>query len=516
MAFEPSYKTLETSYRKFVEASQQKVEYKLNAEPEKKIAKILCAKIETYISSAQALNKEATFAGGNRFEVVYLAEDGSFNTLTADDEFVGKLENPKFNEDEYLLPKSQVVDAQIEGVQPDMVKLSGIIDIRIDAIQTDEVEYIEKLPENVVTKTEKINYCSLSSAQKSRLDIAHEYEIKEDIGKLLMATADVCCQAATPGTDYVTFKGKVKLNLTYETAGEEKEIKSTTQSFDFTEEVESNTVTPDSIVTFISTLKYDDINVVGNNIDGTTVINANLTLLYDYVILKSDEVEAVVDAFAIDENINLTSKSFTKCKFNDFSIADKTVTNTVTVDEPIESIEADCGGAVFVANVYTEKGNVVSEGVARVNVIYYTLDGEDEENQLKYNSVLVEMPFSIDTAVIQATENSNAQTCVGYKDLSIRRKRSREIEVEADICTYTETFETQQDALISKAESVDAELEENNALRMFAIAKGSTMWDICKQVKAKPETIMEQNPGLDFPLAEDTVIIIYKPKQEKY
>jgi hypothetical protein len=494
-------------------SDQQKVEVRLFVDKDETIAKILCARTAVCLQDAEVLNGEARYLAKARFEIVYLSQNGNVNVINDTVDFNGRLQDPLFNTTMYALVNAQVVDAQINDVKPDSVTLSSIIDTLIDVIVTEDVKYLEDGGDRIVVRKEKFCYCTLASKNKSTFKVVEEYETKENMGKLLLATVNICNQEVICGTNYITIKGTINLNLTYETDGEEKEIKSSLKTFKYSEEIEAEGVMPGSAINLILKVKEDEVSVFGNNIDGSTVLKISVGMCYNYAALNTEYIDAVTDAFSLDNNINLIAESFDKCKFVIPAIYSHIVTTSAVIDEEeqIESIEANCGGTAFVANSYTIDNYVVAEGIVNTNIIYYTFN---EAEELMYNSLAVQVPYSIEIPLDAATKNSSSMVFVGVKDMQVRRKRGKEIELQVELCAFTQVYENEQEMVVSNIEFVGNNMVDENSLKMYAVSKDSTLWDVCKRTMAEPERIMEQNKELEFPLKEDTIIVIYKPKEE--
>ena len=154
-----------------------------------------------------------------------MSEDGRLHSINDMMEFSGKIQDPLFNTLMYALPNSQIIDAQIEGVQSDTITISSIVDTRIDTIANDIVKYLDNAGERIVVRKDKSYYFNMVAKQKSKFKVVEEYETRENMGKLLLATVNICNQEVVCGTNYITIKGSLNLNLNYETDGEQPELK---------------------------------------------------------------------------------------------------------------------------------------------------------------------------------------------------------------------------------------------------------------------------------------------------
>jgi len=513
MALEVASKTIHTSYKKIGGMDQQKVSARLYAEKSHSIAKVLCANALVCSSEAEVLNGEARYITKVRFEVVYLSEDGAFYTITDMMDLSGRVQNEHLKANMYPLASSNVIDTQITSLANDLVELTSIIDTTIDVVANDEVTFVEGANGKIVSKMEKFTYCHMVQNEHAKFRVMDEYEVKENIGRLLLASAHLCNQQITPGTGYVTIKGSIHLNLTYETETEPKQIKSIGHMFDFKEEVNMQHVTPTSILMFTSNVMADEINVVGNRVNDNTALKVSVGLYYNFAALEHKEADAVIDAFSLDNNINLTAETFYKCKWNEVMVESRRITSTIAIDNnqgEIENIEAHCGGGVFIANIYAKNGTIQVEGVVHADVIYEVPGAEEE---LKYESSSIEVPFTTEIVNTEVNENTVISAQVAVKKMDARRKRSRELEIDVELCMFVQLSENEQDVVVQKIEETEGELSDEVALRMFVVRRNNNLWDVCKRTASTPEMIMEQNPNLTFPLTEDTILIVYKQKE---
>lgn len=514
MALDVTTNRANISYRNYMGSDQQQVEAKLFSEKMKPIAKIMCTKITACPEETEVLNGEARYQAKVRFELIYMSEDGQFYTVIENVYVNSKIENPLFNTNVYALTSSDIVDSNIVSVQPDMVTISAIVESRIEGIVNEEVSYVENANSTIVAKKEVIPYCNMVAGQKTRFKVTDEFETKEEMAKLLMANVNLCNQEVLAGENYIAIKGVLNVTLTYETGGEQNQIKSLTQLIDFKEEIEAPGVKPESIITFIASVRQDEVNIFGNNVDGTTILKASIGICYNYAVLEKATMDAVIDAFSVNDTVNLSYSSFTISTFY-CTIADtKKITDTVLLEEnqaQIDKIEASCGGDVYVANAYCVTGFVMIEGVARVNIIYYTMN---EEEQM-YESTLIEVPYAIQLACSEIDEESGAIVKVNVRNVALSKSKKNELELAIDLCAYAQVCKTTEEAVVSKIEESDMPQDETCALKMFMVKKESTLWDACKQMNATPDMIMEQN-DVTFPLEKDVILVIYKQKQEEY
>jgi|LGVF01.2.fsa_nt_gb hypothetical protein len=515
MAMDANYKTMNTSYKKAFGNDQQMVECKLYPKSGTIIGKILCAKVVSYSASAEILNGEVRYTGKVRFEVIYSSKDSEVYNINDIVTVEGVIKDDNFKTGMYPMTDTQIIDHKILNVNEDVITMSSICDTKIDAIVSDEVEYLAEVSETLVAKHDIVNYCILKNAQKGKYKVVEEMEVKEDMGKLLMATVNHCINEIYPGTGYITIKGNLNVNLTYQTNGEDKEIKSTMKTIPYKEEIEVEGTTPECIVNMLTDVRYDEVDVFGNNIDGNTVLKMSIPIYYNCVVMHPESTDVVSDAFSTEGYINLVAESFYKSKFNVGKFHKEMVNSSMNLEEDIEveSIAADCGGGAFVANSYCADGFIMVEGVCQSNVIYYQM-GEDE--QLMYDSMLVDIPFSMEIPCEEATENSESCVSVAVKDMNIKNRRAKDLEVDMELCCYMDVWENEQDMVVSKVEMHEADDEDMPALRMYVARKDSTMWDVCKRTLMDPEALMQQNKDLEFPLKEDEVIVIYKPREEQY
>jgi len=151
------------------------------------------------------------------------------------------------------------------------------------------------------------------------------------------------------------------------------------------------------------------------------------------------------------------------------------------------------------------------EGVVQANVVYY-IDGI-EDNNMQYESVLLEVPYAVTLNNSEVNENALVSAQVSIKQLNAVRKSAREFDVELELCMFVQLSENGQQMVVQNIEIIPLNSEEDVTLRMFLVGRNNDLWDVCKKTHTTPEMLLLQNPEVTFPLKEDSVLIIYKQKE---
>lgn len=516
MAFEANYQTINSCFRKALGNKQTMIECKLEAMANTTIAKILCMKAE-YIPKGTTLNEgEAKRLGEVKFEVIYSSEDGQICKINNTVLVENIVKNSEINSEMFPLVKTQVVDLKVSNVRPNIVIMTAVIDYELNAMVVEDIKCIQDLGEEVITQKEMIEYCQTNSQGISGFNFQEELEIKEEVSKVLMSSVNMCVNEVYAGTGYIVVKGNMSVNITYLKAGEEEQLKSILKIIPFKEEIEAVGVTPESSVNMICSISYDKVDIFANNIEKNTILKMDIPVQCCFLTTEKKKMEVINDVFSKTNKVNVVAESFNKCKCKAFKQVVETVSTAVDIDNgnyEIESIAADCGAGAFVAKSFAMDGYVVVEGVAHINVVYYTLSPEEE---LMYDSIEVDVPFSVDVECTYATDKNEVLAWVAPKEVCLRAKRGNKLDVDMDLSICFDIWENEQDMVVTEV-TMGESLDQNmSALKMYIIKEGSSMWDACKEAMVDPETILTQNPNIEFPLEKDTMIIVFKQKEELY
>lgn len=496
---------INSTFRKNLGVIQNEVGVTISAD--NNIAKILCSKAKSVINNYEAINGEIKFNGSVCFNVVYANELGEIFSLEQSENFSGKIENENISVNTCAIFKTDIIELK-QNFSNDDVKLTATVETGVEGLLTDSVNAYESTDENIVTNSNFVSYTTLNKCDKVSFSFDENFSSKEPIERILMTNADVKILEYSLGTDYFTVEGVVMFNMMYVAGDETKQLKQYCKCYKFKEELESENLTKEGCLILRSQINNCLITTNVEPKEDEFVVNFSIPVDVNFAYLTTETHEVVVDAYSLKNKLNLNIESFAVAGNNLLKCFDEKIDGQLVIsdDAPrIVKIISYCGENVSVTNAYKNEDNVVVEGLCSVNVIFLE---EDDEND-KLNSVVIEVPFSIENRFDEIQENDEITTTVMIKEIECKCKKGKEINVDIDLTICVNAFNSTEEMALTGVETREELTPKEACLQIYFARKGNTLWDISKGLGTKPEIILDQNPNLNLPLENDEKIILF-------
>lgn len=496
---------INSTYRKNISSIQNNVSTLFTNE--NSVVKILCSRAKSVITSYEALNGELKFNGEVCFSVLFINENNEFITLKETEKFSGRIEDEKITVNFIPVFSSDVIELKT-SFSGDEIRVNGVVETVIEGIISESINYYVSNNDNIITNSNFINYSSLDSNGQLNFNFAESFDCKDKINKVLFAGANAQICDYSLGSDYFTVEGVISVNFGFETGEDVKEIEQFTKSYRFKEELEKEGITKEGYLVLKTNIFDCDIKTEIIEKDGENTVNFEIPVLVDYVYLKPNTSEVVVDAYSLTNKLNLNiesftvdSKNFTKC------IEEKIDGQLIINDEAprIIKIISYCGDDVSITNTIKDNDCVIVEGVASVNVIYLE-EGEESE---RLNSVIVEVPFSVENP-IDLNANDDVTSSAIIKDVDVKSRKGKEINIDMELCIKIDVFATTEEMALTSVQEGEVLTPKEACLQIYFARKGNTLWDISKGLVCRPEQILKQNPNINLPLNEDEKIVLFE------
>ena len=502
---------INSTFRKNVDSVQNTVATELQAENE--IAKILCTKATSVIDNYEALNGELKFNGTVCFTTTYVTPTGEIFALSGQETFSGKLENELINTNTAVMFNSNVIELKVSSTN-DEVKPTGVVETEISLILTDCVNYYVASNEDIVTNSNFVNFSTLQNSGKVGFNYSENFESKDNVERMLTTSANAKILDYTLGTDYFTVEGLLFVNFSYVVVKDEmQEYKQFTKCYRFKEELEAENITKEGYLVLNSYVNNCEITTNLTTKDDMTTVEFTVPVNVNYAYFKPTTSEVVVDAYSLKNKLNLNVESFKVDGKNVVKCFDEKIDGQMTIDEDAPRIikfVAFCGENVSVTNSFKENDNLVIEGVASVNVIYLE---EDETERL--NSIIVEIPFSVENKFDEFNDGDELSVCAMIKDVDVKCKKGKDINLDLDLSFIVNAFNSLEEMALTNVTVGEALTPKEACLQIYFARKGNTLWDISKGLVAKPEQILDQNPNINLPLENDEKIVLFRGNEER-
>lgn len=497
---------LNSTYRKKLSTVQSSLNVELQSE--NNIAKVLCVNANPQVTNYEILKGELKFSGDVCVKVIYVNENGEFFKTETTETFQGRLLNDELNIGDVPVFKVEVIEQTITNVASDEVKVSLTLETMVDAFVTDQVNCYMNNDDDIITNSNMVHYMELVSHDKLSFNYEEMLDVKNDISRIISTDADIIVTNYFLGTDYFTVEGLINFNMCYESGEEQKELNQCCKTFKFKEELEKEGIQKDGLLNLYASV--NDCEIKTEIKDGSVQLQLPINVCYYY--LKSDCTEVVVDAFSLKNKLNLSIESFKVSDKNIMKCFSEKIDGQLVIDDDkprIIKVVGYCGDNINITNSYVDNNKVITEGMAQVNVVYLE---EDETETGVLNSVIVEVPFSIENNCDEFNSEMDLTTRGYITDISAKSKKGKEINIDLEIQLIVDGFSTCEEMALTDATVGEALTPKEACLQIYFARKGNTLWDISKGLQCRPEQILNQNPNLNLPLDSDEKIVLFTQK----
>ena len=393
------------------------------------------------------------------------------------------------------------------------VNINSLVGLDIYAFDNDCGVLLPVCDESINTKTADSLVCSIKDIISAEGVVKGEVTVDNKFRKIVFVTYTGFIKSYDIKTDYFVINGEMYANFLCEY--DDGQLKSFTKTFDFSEEIEQKGILNDDVLQLYFKTKFRPATniVVGTN--GETIIDLEMPYTLSGEVYTCFNQEVVVDAYNIEREVKLTTESFDHCINRPTHFAEEKIIAGFNLAEDAPRIERILGVAgenISVVNTIVKDGEMILEGIANVGVIYYS---EDEEGNKVLNSVMVDLPYSLNVANADINAGDNPIVNLKLGEISVKNKKGRELEIVANVyityCMWTPTI---------SAFTTEISLGEQKELSPYAleivIAKdGENIWDIAKRLSVKEEQLLLQNSEIALPLQGGEKLVVFRGKSDK-
>lgn len=503
--------TISSAFRKKVGTVQAVAEQRLEPQNEHGIDKVLGVDATGYIDSFEVLNGEANWAANIVFSATYLAETGEICSMSETSTITGKFDDNTLSSLMEPLYKLEVVDVSIENANSSDVRVQATVEVGLDVIDNASLDAFVPVDENVIVKKENANVLTKCDSGKATVNIEDEFDLKQNIDKVVLKSASVCVKDVTAGTGYFTVEGDVYVKACVVlSSGEGKTYKTISEVINFKEEVDAENVSKDCSLEVAPCVKYDGVSFsINGNGEINNMLSVSVPVVVRYVALKMIDYQMPCDAYSLTHKLNLVTDTFFTSNASK-QILKHHLEGNIEIDDlmpRINKIIMVSGGSVNLTTIKGENGKLLLQGVFTANVVY--LADDDDETK---NSVQVEVPFSLelDMGNIQLDDDIFVIASVG--EVTCKAKKGKEIDIDADINFAVENYSKSAQTFVKEVVLTEEIAQSPYPLAIYLAPAGSTLWDISKKLNVQEDVVVSQNPNLVFPLEKPESIVYFNQR----
>lgn len=482
------------------------VNVECNLQMGENVKSVLSVSVDVGSINYETLNGVLNYSGNIDTKVVYLNENGEINCVCNSCPFSSKFENDNISTGMQADLSVKLGDFNIESINGDTIKLEVMLIQKGYVLSNREVKTISCSDDHVCSKFENTKVVKLVGCKQDTVELTSEINLRDKVKKVVLTDSRVLVRNVESGVNFATVSGDLIVRVLY--INDNDKFESGYVYDTFKEEVELEGVTRESYVEGRAFVNHENLTteVLEDEKGGKITVKSPLNI--GICAYNEEEVSIIKDLYSTKCDIAVTTQSYDMTLVNKMEVVEGKIEGSLTLDEEsprVDKVLFFGGDSVTITNNYINDGELVLEGVAKTHVVYLN----DEDNS--WHSVLLDVPFSIsDKTNFGEGSYLNVDTIVCDVDVSV--KKGRELLYDAKVKASVNSSVESTSAVISEAVENDEYEEKDYAMEVVFASKGEELWDISKKARVKEEQILNQNPDVIFPVAEDTSLILFYQK----
>lgn len=472
-----------------------------------KIVKVLTLSAKPNLQTSTVSAGKVTLEGEIDYDLLVVLEGNEITPLTQKSKFSQVFESNSILEDSIVSADIMLTELTSSGGGVENLQLSSTIDSNVYVISKNSEVCPASVTEGVFVRECEVSFNSLVTDVKYDGVISFELSKDSKISKILFVKNSATIKSIIPAVDYFVTSGTVFTSIIYET--EDGSIRSLVKENNFSEEIEAKGTTKESN---IQALIFTKEAVATENNDKNMFV-FDVPIVISTQVFNKNFTKTVMDAYSLKYEVNLTTESFDVAEFSSIKQADENVLTNFTLSESIPQIDkllATTPTYITILNQIVKDREVVLEGLANINLIYYT---EDTDGNNVLNSLDVEVPYSISLKQAEISQGDQIVTQAVLGDVNVKVKHGRELEILAEVKVDINQTKMETTAITTKISFGEEKPEKDYAMEIYLAKNNQTLWDISKQLNISTTDLVEQNGELTLPLADGEKIVAFFKKE---
>ena len=453
--------------------------------------KVLGADASLSLAVTECFSGEVRVSGTESISIMFLTADGAEPTAAAVD-FTDRIEC-RATAATRAKVSGRVLDTDIVAIEADGVRLASVIEITVWELVTFSLPSPE-MPEGVFGNEKHIKCSSLAAAFSAKTVIESDEIFKAET--LLSASGRVTVSAAEAALDSVMVSGEVIIDAC---GASGDGMASGEIMIPFVEEIPASGARAGDIAAARACVcKVGSVETDGG-------FSFAVTVQLDGEVYCRSSVDVVADAFSTSHALSREEETVSLSDVKASAFVSERADGSVTLAEgdSADSVIALAGFEFLSENVYISFGKVVVEGALSGTIAYFDAEAAARK------TVNALIPVKVSTSV-DAEEGDEAQAAGSVGKISVKLRRSGEIDIKADVLLNVVVSQSITEKIISGISAGDMLEAAGGAISVYIASESESLWDCAKALRVKPETLTVQNPALNFPLRRGEKVIIFR------
>ena len=469
-----------------------------------KITKVLSSALRAIIDNVSVGHGEVKFDGDLEYDLLVVLENGDLRPLTSKEKFSLSFENSEIRQDSVIHVRPIVTELTNANFSPDDFAYSSVVNFEIYAVNTNSDLACATVPDNVFVKEGEVSFSSLIGSEN--YDVVVTFDIPKDskTNSILFVRNNASIKSSLPSNDYFVVNGDIYTTIVFLT--EDGIIKSIVKENSFSEEIEAKGVTKDSNIQAVVSVREA---VVNESEDGSK-FNFEVPIVINANVFDTKTLTCVEDAYSTKYELTLTTVSYEQDSFMPTKLAEENILTNFALSEGLNTIDkilAVIPTNIRVVSQIVKDKEVLIDGIASINVIYYS---EDDEGNNVLNSVDIDIPYSLSFNAPDVKSGDNVEVGISFGDLNVKSRHGRELEILAEVKINYNVSSREVSYITTEITLGEEKESQDYALEIYVAHANQTLWDIAKELNIGVADIMAQNKDLALPLQEGEKIVVYR------
>ena len=444
------------------------------------------------------------YNGKALFYICYTDLDGQIKKCECGYEIKGELASDNILEDSKIS-----LSARVEKVEKDLS--SSYLEVKAILLITAKVE--NKVEYGALIGGDKIFALEKEVSSLNGLGLCYgtypmeeEFEVNFAVQEVLYHKAESIITAVQSGMGSIIVDGQVLLSLVLLQKNDKSDIIKETKVLPFRMEIECEDAMPNmQAVAFVSE-KSISTEVAVDEQSGTSVIKANITLLFEGQAYLNDTHALALDAFCTENEVELVKENclhynLLETRSYNFNLSTRAQTEEIALGA---TIACTCAESILITQI-----NCTNQGLeiaGEYSAVVFLKDGEG-----KLFSRQLFSPFE---KVLEGEFDCQTEFEIKAKAFSGRAKilSATEMEIDGEIFLTVYPLEKTDFCFIKDIKVLGEKQENPCAISVYLGKAGEECFSLAKRLNVCPTTLVETNKDLQFPLSGKERIVVYRQK----
>lgn len=499
MPFEPFYENL-AACRQTVK-TEEKIKAECRTEiPSESVSDVLNVSARAVITDKERTEGGVGYSGKVTFFVCYIDTRGDIKKCECGAEFSGALKVDGEYFDAFVCAIAEKAEADASGVK---LTVRGYVSIKGEVFSVENKRALCR-GDGLIVREEEIVAVKSFGVREACLPVEEEIDLNYKIEQMISQSACVTVTSAQCGVGAIIVDGETFLSFVMLQSGEKNGIIREDKVIPFRMEIECEDAMPSGKAIARACVKSFKTDVLVDEDAGVSRINVNLTIKGEGEAFIEETRSVAGDVFDIEREVEIEKEKAAFIFREEVKSEKFRVTERVTVDE--------IAPGAYVAATFGEK--------AEITATEYSADGISVSGAITLNTVMADRDGKLVTRKLEAPftykiKAEGATDVTAFADAvasSAKIVSATEIEVSADI-VVTAYPERKEEYKIIKEIKITGEKTANvHAVSVYLALSGEDLWGLSKRLGVHPQTVLESNPELQFPLSGEERIVVYRQK----